>query len=579
MKFVLQKTMTLFLLILCLLMPEARGSLAQTDQAVAARELVQNYLTTLEAAPDSVFRRDIEPYFLLILTDAQKQEYLSLPELLDKRNFVRHFWTAFDPNPLLPENDRLLDHLLRIAYARENFAARDWPFIDDRGRYYIRYGKPAVRYSDPGGIRRVGLFSPAFYERITRYLYNFKNGPQRMYSVPANETWSYENVAENFLIHFVSKGKEYREVKSLSEILPTRRRAHLAWHWSDLIKRRASVSPALSHAANAIEQFEVDLLTVFSSEFSTGEKLSRNSAHEKMITTLKEGEKPVYKARKVEPDATYSPRIARSRLPFYYSLAQFLGEAGKTRVEMDIYVPVEKDPSAYHDAVPTDTLRYTYGGMFRDRFFQPVEKQERRRTILVHHDGEDRFFAVERFVFQLPPRRLEMTVQVQDSAAQRLGYRKTTVKVRDFDIRELTLSDIQFFRQASDSAHLVVRNGLPLDVYPSVRILRSVPLLCYFEIYNLHTSGIDEAYEVSYEVRTDRSKIGLFEKVSRFLTRERDVTLSLAQAQDVRGDRAEELIALDLSSLPTGRYILKITVSHPVDRQIAASTEREIELE
>ncbi len=564
---------------LFLALPGSSNAQMPADASAAAQELVRNYMEKLDSAPDSVFQSDIEPYFLLILSKAQKQEYLSLPELLDKRNFVRHYWTAYDPDPLLPENDRLLDHLLRIAYARENFSAQKKPFIDDRGRYYIRYGKPAVRYSDPGGIRRVGLFSPTYYERITRFLYNFKNGPQRMYSVPANETWSYENVAENFLVHFVNKGKEYQEVKSLSEILLTRRRAHMAWHWSDLIKRRASVSPALSHAANAIEQFESDLLAIYTSEFATGEKLSRNSAHEKMITTLEEGEEPVFEARKIEPDASYTPRIARTELPFYYSLAQFLGTEGKTRLEIDFFVPVEKDPGAYHDAEPIDTLYYSYSGLFRNRFFQPIQRRQKTQVVLVEHDGPDHFFAVERLSFLLPPKSLEMTVQVMDSTARRLGYRKSKISVRDFSAPALQLSDIQFYRMAPDSQQVIRKNGLSLAVYPSIRILRDEPLYCYFEIYNFKNAGIESAYEVSYEVRTDRARIGLLEKVSRFLNREKEVSLSLAQAQDVPGDRAEELIALDLSSLPGGKYILKVTVSDTKNKQISVSTEKEIELE
>lgn len=57
---------------------------------------------------------------------------------------IKKFWVEKDPTPTTLLNERLIEHWLRIAYARKQFRkASTTPYgTDDRGLIYVKYGKP-----------------------------------------------------------------------------------------------------------------------------------------------------------------------------------------------------------------------------------------------------------------------------------------------------------------------------------------------------------------------------------------------------------------------------------------------------
>ncbi|MTI87291.1 MAG: GWxTD domain-containing protein [Balneolaceae bacterium] len=63
---------------------------------------------------------------------------------------VLSHWKSLDPTPETPENERLIEHGERIAYAKKNFTRNDNTVYetDDRTLTYLRYGKPDIVYTD-----------------------------------------------------------------------------------------------------------------------------------------------------------------------------------------------------------------------------------------------------------------------------------------------------------------------------------------------------------------------------------------------------------------------------------------------
>ena len=51
------------------------------------------------------------------------------------------FWMGRDPAPATAANERWIEHCRRVAFAREHFGERKFPW-DDRGEVYVRYGEP-----------------------------------------------------------------------------------------------------------------------------------------------------------------------------------------------------------------------------------------------------------------------------------------------------------------------------------------------------------------------------------------------------------------------------------------------------
>jgi len=78
-----------------------------------------------------------------ILTPAEQSEYEGLTDN-GRSEYWTHYWRPRDPEPKTPVNERLLEHFIRVAYARIEFSDADWPW-DGRGECMIRYGEAKER--------------------------------------------------------------------------------------------------------------------------------------------------------------------------------------------------------------------------------------------------------------------------------------------------------------------------------------------------------------------------------------------------------------------------------------------------
>lgn len=81
---------------------------------------------------------------ILRRSDAESYQTMTAAQ---RAEFDRIYWAANDPLKLTPENEHLLEHLARAAYADLRFSApelhlRGWD--TDRGVIYMRYGPPPV---------------------------------------------------------------------------------------------------------------------------------------------------------------------------------------------------------------------------------------------------------------------------------------------------------------------------------------------------------------------------------------------------------------------------------------------------
>ncbi|MFC1529139.1 tetratricopeptide repeat protein [Gemmatimonadota bacterium] len=84
-------------------------------------------------------------YFDLIplLAPADMNEYGAL-DAEGRQSYWTQYWRARNPDPTTMVNERLLEHFIRVAWARTEFGQGTWPW-DARGDFYVRYGEPDVR--------------------------------------------------------------------------------------------------------------------------------------------------------------------------------------------------------------------------------------------------------------------------------------------------------------------------------------------------------------------------------------------------------------------------------------------------
>lgn len=80
-------------------------------------------------------------YAMYFLSNADKKLYDSLDNE-GKMEFLRRFWQAHDPNPKTKQNEYKEEVIRRVNYTNRNFTQNDDGWRSDRGRIYIRWGKP-----------------------------------------------------------------------------------------------------------------------------------------------------------------------------------------------------------------------------------------------------------------------------------------------------------------------------------------------------------------------------------------------------------------------------------------------------
>ncbi len=540
----------------------------------------QQYLAALHAADSLTFSGEFESEFQLLLDPQQTRSYDSLHTLIERKSYLEWYWKACDPNPLLAANDRLMDHLRRRRYARQHFPNARPPYFDDRGKYYLKYGNPSTRYRDPGGMRRISFFNPITYPQVQR-LYPLKQGPEEFYVAIENETWAYENIAHDFVVHFKRHGQMFREIRSLTEVLASPLRKNLAWQWGDLVKQRAGVSPVLARASQEIERFEMTLLHA-SAAHRRGELQLPNN-HLMAIATQSEYE--AGNAILAMPSSAHEPITAVKRLHFEENITQFRAPGGKTRVEIVMLAPLEKNLVTRFDSAANDAMALDFAWMLRDMNLDSLAAQHRRVDFFLRLAAiENLPNAVGYFSLVSPPQEAELTLQVHDLTTGNLGFSRRPFVIREFSNTDLQLSDIQFFVaiKNENQRHVLPvcnKQSLMLSPYPHAEIRRALPLYCYFEIYNLPAAGITESYEISYEIISEASEPGFFKKFSRWLSGAPKSGVSLSREQAATDDSTQELLALDLGNLATGSYRFKISVRDAKNEAIRASAVREIVIE
>ncbi len=98
----------------------------------------------IEPKENLVSDADVEKeyrYATYFLSHAEKKVYESLDNE-GKMEFLNRFWQSNDPNPKTEENEYKEEIIRRVNYANRNFSQNDDGWKSDRGRIYIRMGKP-----------------------------------------------------------------------------------------------------------------------------------------------------------------------------------------------------------------------------------------------------------------------------------------------------------------------------------------------------------------------------------------------------------------------------------------------------
>jgi len=189
----------------------AASPTVQTKPAQQAKQIKQTQdpdekPRKVKAEPDNAFTRWIKEDVYLIITPAERAAFEKLKTNDEREKFIGIFWDNRDPTPDTEENEFRDQHYERVAYANEHFASGVPGSMTDRGRIYIKFGKPDEIEGHPAG---------GSYQRMS-----YEGGG--MTTTYPFEKWFYRHipgVRSGVEIEFVdpSGSGEYRIARDFSE--------------------------------------------------------------------------------------------------------------------------------------------------------------------------------------------------------------------------------------------------------------------------------------------------------------------------------------------------------------------------
>lgn len=104
-----------------------------------------------EETLEDYFRQWLEKDVKYIITEEERAVFLKLQVDEEREQFVEQFWKRRDRDPTTPDNEFREEHYRRIQYSNDVFAAGIPGWMTDRGRIYIKYGKPDRIETHPAG--------------------------------------------------------------------------------------------------------------------------------------------------------------------------------------------------------------------------------------------------------------------------------------------------------------------------------------------------------------------------------------------------------------------------------------------
>ena len=86
----------------------------------------------------------VEEEVRYIITEQERDLFLTLDTLDERSRFIDAFWRKRDPNLATPANEFRTEHYERLAYANEFLGRESFTpgWRTDQGKYYIILGKP-----------------------------------------------------------------------------------------------------------------------------------------------------------------------------------------------------------------------------------------------------------------------------------------------------------------------------------------------------------------------------------------------------------------------------------------------------
>ncbi|MBW1839236.1 MAG: GWxTD domain-containing protein, partial [Deltaproteobacteria bacterium] len=431
----------------------------------------------------------------------------------DKGKFLLEFWQKTDVTPATQENERYVEHIQRLEYARQYYSSPQPRGYDDRGMIYVRYGPPG----------------------------DWVKIPSHQF-IRSNESWVYW-IGSGLTFDFLERGGMYCLVSYLTE------------ENINMVIRDPTITKPLGLIAfleprqslhQKYARFYIALSIPESSiDYGSSEYLAETMREHGMIphslTQLaREGESiPLHMAhaRFYRKDFT--------RLEIYYGFPCDL-MADDTTSQRPPFVPL----------IVAIALR---DSSYRLLSQETIRKSSRRIT--------GSLYKVPYYAGQinktLAPGSYVVNLEFQDPVTQRTTEKEMVIKIPGRSPNDLLLSDTQLATTIDSLPEIVtdpsfMKGDLWIIPHPFSFLSAVQPITLYFEIGNLliDSSGFT-SYSVTYTVNRERS--GFIEKINPLWKKKTSLSSTYNRTGESRNE--QEYFVLDMNTLNPGTYKLTVKVT------------------
>lgn len=476
--------------------------------------------------------------FRLILPDELLEVYDQIFVSSEKQKWKNKYWRIIDPTPNTEKNEYYEEHISRFEVAKKHYSNIISPlFIDDRGKYYIKYGEPDDRIISNG----VGK--------------NYRD----------NETWAYYD--KSLFIDFVDQtGFGFREENNLLEAIssgPVNIKIQSA---AELYTERESLHQMYSSFR--------DVLTGslgFASE-SAFYRLTEDMAAERKL--ILDTAQPV----------NFSYSYSKEKLNANISSSIFRGEYGLSRVEFYYAFPMKELTFRPGAQIPFETLVEKELTIFNQRFEKVLHKNETLKLVANNQNQIDKRIYLNQHTEELAPGNYNIALKLDNITGNSLAILRAQLQVKDFPADTLKISEIQFssqIREELTTTRNLKPNNIQVVPYIGHKINKQRPLFIYFEIYNLFLNERDETkFCIRYEVssRTDLQNSALtsaIKFISRLVGKEKTKeTIGSSFQSEGDGEFQQVYLSIDFSKFLTGPGKLTIWVTDLTNGKINSTQKR-----
>lgn len=523
-------------LILCVLLafviaPAAFGQKKKAQSGQDPQDKPRNVKPELKKAYKDWINNDVR----YIISDEEKRAFNKLATDEEREQFIEQFWRRRDPDPDTDENEYKEEYYERIAYANEHFSSGKPGWMTDRGRIYIKYGKPNEIESHPTG----GPYErPSYYGGGNTVTYPF-------------EVWFYryiEGVGSGVEIEFVdpTSSGEYRIARSPEE--------------KDAMLNVPGAGLTLAESLGLSDKFD---RMSGQGAYGNGTAYSREQdnpfTRQALLIGLERA--PQVKFTDLQADLTNSGKVEENPLDFNMRVDFF--RLSDERVITTFTIQTENKDLVFQDSggLQKATLNIfgritALSGRRAGIFEDPVTTEATTDELTTAKNGKSAY----QKAIALPPGRYKVDVIVRDVASGATGIRNLGFEVPKYDTAKLSTSTLVLASRLE-----AVGDRLPSEMFligqnkviPNVSGVyhKGNEVGIYMQIYN---AGVDQttlrpSVDVEYVLTKDGKVIG-------------------KQAEDWRGmsDSGQRLTLarlLPTSGLAPGNYQVEIHIHDRVSGQ------------